>query len=50
MQKAKGRKEEMDRRDQRDRDRTTRFVSDGFLLTASCLLPSVLSVSLRLRG
>ena len=46
MQKAVGRKKEMDRHDQRDSDQTTRFVSDGLLLTASCLLPSVFSVSL----
>ena len=38
MQKAVGGKKEMDRHDQRDGDQTTRFVSDGLLLTASCLL------------
>jgi len=46
MQKAVGGKKEMDRHDQRYGDQTTRFVSDGLLLTASCLLPSVFSVSL----
>ena len=39
MQKAVGRKKEMDRRDQCDSDQATRSVSDGFLLTAFCLLP-----------
>jgi hypothetical protein len=50
MQKAVGRKKGMDRRDQRDSDQATRFVSDGFLPTAFCLLPFSFSVSLCLRG
>jgi hypothetical protein len=50
MQKAVGGEEEMDRCDNRDGDAATRFASGRFLLTARCLVPSVLSVPLCLCG
>ena len=50
MQKAVGRGNENDHFYLGDRVEVGRSASSGFLLTASCLLPSLFSVSPRLCG
>jgi hypothetical protein len=50
MQRAVGRGKEMDHLYGGDRDQDRRSAGPGFLLTASCLLPSLFSVSLCLCG